>query len=429
MKIYLDLVGCRLNQSEIETFAQQFTAAGHTLTAHPEEADLAIVNTCTVTTSAAADSRKKIRHIARAGAKEIIATGCWATLEPENAAQLLGVSVVVPNSGKETLVPDYLRLEPAFFEREPLQREMIPGDRLRTRAMIKVQDGCDNRCTFCITTIARGESRSHPAAKVLRDIRAATRGGAQEIALTGVHLGSWGQDLDGEESLPDLLEAILEHTQVRRIRLSSLEPWDVEERLIEMLNAPRIARHLHLPLQSGSASVLQRMARKITPQAYADLVEAVRDTAPGAAITTDLIAGFPGETEEEFAESAAFVKEMAFSGGHVFTYSARPGTAAAAMPDQVHHPLRKERNARLRKILAQSQSSFQERFLGETLPVLWESSTQEKAGLWNMHGMTDNYLRVRASASQNLWNQFTPVQFTESNQRGLEGIIPNQKTS
>ncbi len=195
MKIYLDTIGCRLNQSEIERMARQFRAAGHEIVASAEGADLAVVNTCAVTAGAASDSRGKVRQVARAGANQIVATGCWATLQPRQAAALPNVLSVVPNGRKDSLVADVLDLQPEAFDLEPLSREPLPGAHRRTRAFIKAQDGCDNRCTFCITTIARGRGRSRPIAEVIPDVRAALAGGAKEIVLTGVHLGSWGQDL------------------------------------------------------------------------------------------------------------------------------------------------------------------------------------------------------------------------------------------
>ncbi|HES58098.1 MAG TPA: MiaB/RimO family radical SAM methylthiotransferase, partial [Firmicutes bacterium] len=357
MKIYLDTVGCRLNQAEIERYARQFRAAGHELVGSAEEADLAVVNTCTVTNAAASDSRKLIRRAAREGADEIVVTGCWSTLRPEKAAALQNVSRVVPNHKKDRLVPDLLGVTGETFDLEPVERRPIPGTRLRTRAFIKVQDGCENRCTFCITTVARGAGRSRTIEQVISDVRAVldgdeVEGAAQEVVLTGVHLGSWGQDLEGGQRLADLVRAVLNRTGVPRLRLSSLEPWDLDPAFFDLWQDERLCRHLHLPLQSGSAATLRRMARKTTPQAFAELVAAARERIPEVAITTDVIAGFPGESQAEFEESLAFVRAMNFAGGHVFTYSARPGTAAARMPDQVPHPQRKTRNARLRAVLA-----------------------------------------------------------------------------
>lgn len=418
MKIYLDTIGCRLNQAEIERYARQFRAAGHELVAEAAQADLAVVNTCTVTAAAASDSRQKIRQAARAGAGEIVATGCWASLQPGEASSLPGVSRVVPNLAKDSLVPSLLGLKVEAFELEPVERLPLPGARLRTRAFIKVQDGCDNRCTFCITTLARGASRSRPLAEILADIRAAlhvVEGGeaaAQEIVLTGVHLGSWGQDFASPAHLAGLIRAILDELPVARLRLSSLEPWDLDERFFDLWKDPRLCRHLHLPLQSGSATTLRRMARKTTPAAFAALVSAARSAIPDLAITTDLIVGFPGETEAEFAESLAYVRQVGFAGGHVFPYSARPGTAAARMPGQVKNALRKQRSSLLRAVLDESAAAYQAAFIGQVLPVLWESATGLGPQGWQVSGLTDNYLRVRALAPRRLWNQITPVRLS-----------------
>ncbi len=434
MKIYLDTVGCRLNQAEIEQYARQFRAAGHTLVPSPQQADLSIVNTCAVTAAAASDSRQKIRQSSRAGSKAVVVTGCWSTLNPGQAAALAGVSQVIPNNQKDLLVPTLLNTPLEKFELEPVEREIIPGARLRTRAFIKVQDGCDNRCTFCITTVARGQGRSRSIESILTDIRAAlmTEGdiapeagkeAAKEIVLTGVHLGSWGHDLNSELCLRDLILAILDQTDTPRLRLSSLEPWDLDEHFFDLWLDKRLCRHLHLPLQSGSANVLRRMARKTTPEFFAALVQAARTAIPGVAITTDVITGFPGETESEFIESRSFVEALQFAGGHVFTYSARDGTAAARMPAQVPVAIRKARNAQMRSVLAAASHAYQSSFIGQVLPVLWESATKLGPHDWHMSGLTDNYLRVSAQAPRQLWNQIVPVRLAGFSSQGLQGKI------
>lgn len=430
MKVFLDSIGCRLNQSEIETYARQFHAAGHTLVEKPEEADLVVVNTCAVTAAAGADSRGKIRQAVRRGAGEVVVTGCWSTLNPEGAASLPGVSRVIPNEAKDRLVPDLLGLPQEIFDLEPVQRIPVPGARLRTRAFIKVQDGCDNRCTFCITTVARGQGRSRPIAEVLEDIHrtesaagGAEGNGAQEIVLTGVHLGSWGHDLSPRLHLRDLIQAILRESRVPRVRLSSLEPWDLDEDFFELWEDERLCRHLHLPLQSGCGATLRRMARKTTPDSFRKLVSAARKAISGVAITSDVIVGFPGESEEEFAESLNFVEEMAFAGGHVFTYSARPGTAAARMPNQTPHALRKERSAQMRQVLSQAAQEYGRAFVGEVLPVLWESASALGPDGWQVSGLTDNYLRVKATAPERLWNQITPVRLTSLEEGEFSGEL------
>ncbi len=419
MKVYLDTVGCRLNQSEIETFARQFRGAGHTLVSKSGEADLVVINTCTVTAAAASDSRQKIRQASRSGAGRIIATGCWATMDPIAASSLPGVSQVVPNEKKDDLVPELFQIPKETFDLEPLEREPLPGARARTRAFVKVQDGCDNRCTFCITTVARGPGRSRTITDVLADVKATAS--SQEIVLTGVHLGSWGQDIASE--LKTLVRVILRETDTPRLRLSSLEPWQLDRDFFTLWEDPRLCRHLHLPLQSGCAATLRRMARKTTPTEFADLLSAAREIVPGIAITTDIIVGFPGEDEGEFDKSLAFVKSMNFAGGHVFTYSARAGTAAARMPHQVPNNLRKARNAQMRTVLSESAESYRRSFVGQELPVLWESATKLGPDSWDMQGLTDNYLRVYAHAPSRLWNTITAAKLTGLNGEGLHGEI------
>ncbi|MGB7876047.1 MAG: MiaB/RimO family radical SAM methylthiotransferase [Anaerolineales bacterium] len=423
MKVYLDTIGCRLNQSEIETMARQFRAAGHDIVGTADQADMAVVNTCSVTSRAAADSRGAVRRIARAGVDRIIATGCWATLRPEKAAALPNVLRVVNNAHKDDLVTDLLEISSETFDLEPIAREPLPGLRQRTRAFIKVQDGCDNRCTFCITTVARGEGLSRPLADVIADVQSALDGGTKEVVLTGVHLGSWGYELDAH--LRDLVKAILTYTDVPRLRLSSLEPWDLDANFFQLWEDQRLCQHLHLPLQSGCAATLKRMARKTTPASFRDLVTAARQIMPDAAITTDVIAGFPGETDEEFAESLAFIREMDFAGGHAFTYSARPGTGAARLGGQVRHEVRKERNAVLRDVFEEGGKSYRQRFIGQKLSVLWESVTEMNGQGWQMEGLTGNYLRVRALAPQPMWNQVSLVELQNSDDNGIYGQLLN----
>ncbi|HIE57656.1 MAG TPA: MiaB/RimO family radical SAM methylthiotransferase [Anaerolineales bacterium] len=419
MRIYLNTIGCRLNQAEIEIYARQFRSAGHELAANPEEADLTVVNTCAVTVAASADSRKAIRKAARSGSS-VVATGCWATLDPQNAAALPGIRQVIPNLEKDNLVHQVLGLPAETFDLEPLARQPVPGGRLRTRAFIKTQDGCNNHCTFCITTVARGPGRSIPAVQVLNEVNIALAGGAQEIVLTGVHLGSWGQDFEEQRHLQDLVSLILTETSVPRLRLSSLEPWNLDEDFFTLWADRRLARHLHLPLQSGSAAILKRMARKTTPDDFAHLMEAARRNIPGVAITTDIITGFPGEGKAEFAESLDFVRQMNFAGGHVFTYSPRPGTAAARMKNQVPMPVRKERNAQMRAIFEASAAAYRRQFVGQTLDVLWESAAPLD-GNWQLSGLSDNYLRITAAAPENRWNHINAVRLTGTQGGGMAG--------
>lgn len=421
MKIYLDTVGCRLNQAEIEAIGRDFRAAGHEIVPSAAAADMAVVNTCTVTAEAASDSRGAVRRIARAGVGDITVTGCWATLQPKQAGELPNVQRVVENRRKDELVAEALGLPQEAFDLEPLARKPLPGLRQRTRAFIKVQDGCNNQCTFCVTTVARGANSSRNIEHVLADIRAAVHGGTKEVVLTGVHLASWGADLGMH--LRDLIRAVLQDTDAARLRLSSLEPWDLDAEFFRLWQDPRLCRHLHLPLQSGCTTTLRRMARKTTPEAYRQLVEAARDAIPDVAITTDVIAGFPGETEAEFHQSLNFVENVAFAGGHAFSYSPRPGTGAARMVDQMPPQVRKERNARYREAFERATQSYRERFLGREMTVLWESTSQVDDNGWQMAGLTGNYLRVTARAPRPLWNELSPVVLETLHADGLGGRI------
>lgn len=417
MQVFLDMVGCRLNQSELETLARQFRAAGYTVVESPEGADLAVINTCTVTAAADADSRAKARQAFRAGTKQIVLTGCWATLHPNEAQALPGVTRVIPNNQKDVLVSQLTEQ----YELEPLEREPLPGSRHRTRAFIKVQDGCDNHCTFCITRLARGAGRSRPLQDILTDIRAALgarkaaedgASAAHEIVLTGVHLGSWGQDFSPPLHLRNLIQAVLQECDVPRLRLSSLEPWDLDESFFRLWENPRLCRHLHLPLQSGCAETLRRMARKTSPAEFAKLVETARALIPDVAITTDIIVGFPGEDENEFAQSLNFIEQMAFAGGHVFPFSPRPGTAAARLSQQVPPSIRKQRSEEVRKILASSALAYRRNFLGKTVSVLWETARPITPHGWLISGLSDNYIRVHTVVPQPILNQLSKVRLT-----------------
>jgi threonylcarbamoyladenosine tRNA methylthiotransferase MtaB len=423
MKVFLDMVGCRLNQSEIEAYASQFRLAGHSLTSQAALADLIVINTCSVTAAAASDSRQKIRQAARAGANQIIVTGCYATLNPHLTFNLPGVTQVIGNLEKDNLVPVALNIPVSKVCHTSIQREPIPGTRLRTRAFIKVQDGCDNHCTYCITRLARGVGRSRRIDDILMDMHSALDGGAQEIVLTGVHLGSWGYDFELPLRLQDLVRAILDVTETPRLRLSSLEPWDISTEFFDLWQDSRLCRQLHLPLQSGCEATLQRMGRKVNPQSYADLLRHARAKIPDVAITTDIITGFPGETEDEFSESAAFVTKMNFANGHIFTFSPRPGTAAVNLPNHINPLVGKRRNATMRNIIQQSASAYRQLYLQRDLRVLWEKATPITDHQWELIGLSDNYLRVYATFSAPCRNQVMDVHINGEGRGGLVGEI------
>jgi threonylcarbamoyladenosine tRNA methylthiotransferase MtaB len=382
-----------------------------------------IINTCTVTAAAASDSRQKIRQAARAGAGQIVVTGCHATLYPSEIASLTGVTQVIGNQYKDDLISLLLDQSPDGADRLAIRREPIPGNRLRTRAFIKVQDGCDNYCTYCITRLARGKGRSRSVAQVLVDIQSALTGGAKEIVLSGVHLGSWGYDFSPPQLLKNLVRAILDETGSPRVHLSSLEPWDITPDFFDLWQDRRMCRHLHLPLQSGSLYTLKRMGRKITPMEYSELVEYARQAIPGLAVTTDIITGFPGEDEEEFTESIEFVKSIRFANGHVFTFSPRPATPAASLREKVPEKIAKQRNALMRDVFHQAADDYLLLNIGRDLPVLWEKASMVDGSHAQMSGLSDNYLRVRAISDKACQNQISKVHITGFVDGGLEGVV------
>ncbi len=392
MKIFFDLVGCRVNEAEIESMSAETLALHHEIAPALEAADWIVLNTCTVTREAERDSRQKIRQAHdRNPAARIAATGCWATMEPERAAALPGVTCVIPNEDKDGLIRTILGAEnpaPAGPGNSPITV------RRRTRAYIKVQDGCDNACTYCVTRLARGPLRSRPAEAIITDILAAQRTGAKEAVLAGVHLGAWGRDLGSGSALEDLLEDILARTAIPRLRLSSLEPWDLHPEFFRLWQNGRLCPHLHLPLQSGCGSTLRRMNRRTSPEEYADIVEAARAEIPDLAVTTDLMVGFPGEDEPEFHESIGFVERMRFARVHIFRFSPRPGTAAAEMEAAVPPDAARHQAMWARHIASQAADNFSRAFLGCEMDVLWEADT--RGGL--RHGLTGNFLRVRVQS-------------------------------
>lgn len=409
MRIHLRTLGCRLNQSEIETMARRFRQQGHEIVDDPALADQIIVNTCAVTEDASRASRRLVRGLNRENdAADITVTGCYAQIAPDQIAVLPGVARVIDNGAKDRLVTAITGQEIEPFDLEPISRD-TPTHLARTRAFVKVQDGCDNACTFCVTTIARGAGRSRSLADVIGEIHLLTAMGYQEAVLTGVHLGSYGQDRGEQDGLIALVRAILSETDIPRLRLSSLEPWDLTPDFFELWQNPRLCPHLHLPLQSGCDATLKRMLRKTTQAQFGALLQAARSAIGDPCITTDVIVGFPGETDAEFAVSEAFIRAMDFAGMHVFRYSKRPGTAAARMRGHVPEAVKKARSERLIALSAQMERRYAERYLGATRPVAWEhvsGATQD--GFVNV-GYTDNYIRVTALHPRALTGHLLPA--------------------
>ncbi len=450
-------LGCKVNQSELRQWTASLARAGLTLVDAGQPADLAIVNTCAVTSDGDKASRKAIRHAARENPDGyVVVTGCYATVEPAAVSELNGVSLVVTNDDKDALVR---RLADAGFiapmaddplgtiddsataeawvhrSERPGWITRMPALERKARAFVKVQDGCNSHCTYCIVPAARGPQRSRSVKAIVDEVNLLYRLGYREAVLTGVQIGAYGADWDRETgrvrrgngpTLTDLTARLLRDTPMPRIRISSIQPQDWPAGLLELWQDSRMCRHLHLPLQSGSDSVLRRMVRRYRTADFRALVERVRLAVPEVAITADLMVGFPGETDAEHADTMGFVREMAFAEQHIFRYSARPGTAAVRLPDEVPPPIMKQRSAEARALDAEMREAYQQRFLGRTLDVLWEepapASLQDGAGaMWT--GLTDNYLRVYAPGDA-LEGQVTPIRLVErATDHGLHGFI------
>jgi len=428
MRVRLESIGCRLNIGEIDSMARALASAGHRVVGPGEPVDLCILNTCTVTSIASKKSRQLIRHLKRSSpGTAVVATGCDVELAPE-AAREAGVDLVVGNTDKDRLL-ELAESEGLLREPEPdLDHSTVcaPGGGTRTRAFLKVQDGCDNRCTFCIVTVARGVGRSIAASEVLREIQDLVREGYREVVLSGVHLGSYGHDLGDRRGLHHLVEQILAETSVPRLRLSSLEPWDLDPAFFEVFSDPRLLPHLHLPLQSGCDATLKRMARRTSRAEFAALVGAARAAVPDIAVSTDVIVGFPGETDDEFEKSLGFVEEMAFSRLHIFRYSRREGTLAASMPGHVRGPVSSERSRRLHELGADLERRFNSAFVGRRTKVLWETGEDLGSSLrWS--GLTPNYIRVstETDTETEILNRITPTAITQVVPGGLVGRIRN----
>jgi len=395
--------------------AREFAAAGHAIVGDPAQADVCIVNTCAVTASAERKSLRLVRALARANpAARIALTGCYATLKPAKCAALPDVAWVVPNSEKEQTVkivgatPPQTR-HPPFAIRHSL----------RTRAFVKVQDGCDNHCTYCITRLLRGPARSRPVGDVVAAVRALVEAGCQEAVLTGANLGAYGRDLGLPNGLRALVETLLARTDLPRLRLSSLEPWDLDQDFFGLWENPRLCRQLHLPLQSGCDETLRRMGRRTTTAEFVRLVEAARAAISDLAVTSDIIVGFPGEDEAAFRTSYNFAAAIEFARLHVFPYSSRPGTAAARLPDQVDRAERQARARAMRALSAEQAQRFRRRFVGREIKVLWEQRRRD--GLWP--GLTDNYLQVVTQTGDQLHNQLTDTRLLALQNGHLVGEV------
>jgi threonylcarbamoyladenosine tRNA methylthiotransferase MtaB len=475
---HVENFGCRATQADGAVLERQFEARGLNRAA-AAEADLVILNSCTVTAAADQDARAAIRRVQRQNPlAKIIVTGCYAQRAPEEIAALPGVTAVIGNSHKyqlaelslpmlsdstsdlgwrsassaavgtykasaasaaevdsqiasQTFVPlnaltenrelrteNWLRknsihVSDIFAHTEllaaPVFESTNPDSNSRTRPNLKVQDGCNNRCSFCVIPSVRGHSRSLHLSQVIREVNALVESGYREVVISGINLGRWGRDLDSRrpaQNFESLLHAILRETKLEKLRISSVEPMDWTGDLISLVaSSSRIAKHAHVPLQSGSDAVLRRMHRKYRPWHYREKIEQIRAAMPTAAIGADVMTGFPGETDAEFESTRRLIGDLPFTYLHVFTYSARPGTPAAAMPHQVPVHIARERNKILHDLAAEKKRAFMNSFIGKPLEAITLNVTHSRAGEEFTEALTDNYLKlyIKGRLEPNRW--------------------------
>jgi len=424
-KFFVQNFGCRATQSDGAAVEALLAAKGLDAAVDRASADLVVLNTCTVTSAADDDVRQTIRRVHRENPlARIVVTGCYAQRAPRELAAMPGVEWVVGNSHKSQIA-DLVNLAGApeaapyhgniyvgdiFAQRDFLSAPVEDASGDRTRPNLKIQDGCNNRCSFCVIPFVRGRSRSAPAEHVVAQVRGlAAR--YREIVLSGINLGRWGREPGSSLRLADLLRRLLAETAVERLRISSVEPMDFSDDLLGLMaSEPRLAPHVHMPLQSGSDRILRLMHRKYRPRHYADRILKARAWMPDAAIGADVMVGFPGETEPDFAATVQFIEELPFTYLHVFTYSERPGTPAAEAADGVPIPLRKERNRVLRDLAEAKNRAFRERMVGLTLSAV----TLHEPGT----ALTGNYLKV-ALAREREANAIVDLRIGEVTQQGL----------
>jgi len=419
MRVAFYTLGCKLNQAETESLANRFNKAGFQLVSPNDDADIYIANTCTVTHIADRKSRHWLRLARRRNPQAlIIATGCYAQRNRQELAQL--ADVVVDNKEKENLLDLTKTLSPEgrrLAESETKQSQVL-ATTARTRSLIKIQDGCHSPCTYCIVPKVRPYEYCFPVSQIIDEVNQKVALGYKEVVLTGTKVGSYR---DSSTYLKDLVQRILASTFIDRLRLSSLQPSEISSEFLALWQDERLCRHFHLALQSGSETVLQGMRRSYSLDQYQRTVNLIKEMIPDAAITTDIMVGFPGESDEEFEESYSFCQQAGFANIHVFPYSPRPETVAAKMPGQIKDKVKQERNQRMLELSQSSRRSFYEHFLGQAMPVLWEKETRPGSGTYS--GLTDNYIRIFAHSEKSLKNDITAAKLVELHNQGIWGEL------
>jgi threonylcarbamoyladenosine tRNA methylthiotransferase MtaB len=417
-KVAIHTHGCKLNQADSQVLARQFQQAGFTVVRSAAQADVVVLNSCTVTANSDSKARQYLRRARRNNPNAlVVATGCYAQRAKDDLSAMESINLVLDNRDKPTLVSTVATklnvVADSSVENRPVA---VQG---RSRAMVKIQEGCDQVCAYCIVPKVRGRERSISPEEIIAEINGRADLGCREAVLTGTQLGTYGFDLPRID-LPELLRRILAETSIDRMRVSSLQAQEITPELLDLWDDPRLCRHFHIPLQSGSDTILRSMCRRYDTAQFAETVKLVRARFADASITTDIIVGFPGEGVREFAESYSFALSMGFSDMHVFPYSIRPGTSAAYLDGQVAVDHKKERTGEMLELAATAVREFRSGALGQTRSVLWEPAAgKDSGGVWS--GLTDNYLRVRAQDSRDLGNVITDTRLTGLNEDWVTG--------
>jgi threonylcarbamoyladenosine tRNA methylthiotransferase MtaB len=428
-------LGCKVNQYESASLAWLFQEQGYQVVDFEDEADVYIINTCTVTHLGDRKSRQLIRRAVKANPNAIVAvTGCYAQISPDEVVKIPGVNLLVGTRDRAQLVE---LVEKAVKGCGPVNAvsEYADGDEFeeiaaqsiqgRARAHLKIQEGCSNFCTYCIVPYARGPLRSRQPDRVIDAARKMVSSGYKEIVLTGIQTGAYGRDLDKDITLAGLLKSLLDIPGLHRLRLSSIEPHDITLELVEIMSeSKKFCRHLHVPMQSGNDEVLQRMGRRYTSLEYSRLADVLRENIPGLGLTSDVMVGFPGESEEFFQSTFSLIKKIAFSGLHVFKFSPRRGTPAAGYDQQVEPGLKEERSRKLIQLGRKLTAGFASSHIGQNLSVLVEQPVQDGGVL--VEGLTDNYIRVVFPGNEGLLGKIVQVKAERLKGTLIEGRIIDQ---
>ena len=424
-------LGCKVNQYETEAMEEMFEKNGYRVVGEDDYSDIYVINTCTVTNLSDRKSRQFIRKSKKNNPGAIVAVvGCYSQVSPEEVETIEGVDVIIGTSERNRIVElceEAERTKRRINIVRPVKTykkfEKINIDDLksRTRAFVKIQDGCNQFCSYCIIPYARGPIRSREFGDIEQEVRKLASAGFKEVVLTGIHVASYGKDLK-RESLGEVIDKISLIEGIERIRLSSLEPTLIDRDFMEiMTKSPKICDHFHLSLQSGSDTVLERMNRKYTTEEYREKVRLIREYLPDAGITTDIIVGFPGETEQEFQETVRFVEEIGFSRIHVFKYSPRKGTPAATMDNQVHGEVKNIRSELLIALGDRLSEEFNGKYIENTKDVLYEERTKRDLNVYE--GYTSNYIRVRTPSQYDIIGEIRNTRLKAAKGSFIEGTL------